>query len=71
MGVDFVYVKGSTLNTDGKAYPILTCGPLAYPSNRPITAVYMHSSGGKLLVTGSAQMFYDDYFELEENQKIM
>ena len=54
MGVDFVYVKGSTLNTDGKAYPILTCGPLAYPSNRPITAVYMHSSGGRLLVTGSA-----------------
>lgn len=54
LGVDFVYVKGSTLNTNNSAYPILTSGPLTYPSNRPISAVHMHSSGGKLLVCGSS-----------------
>jgi hypothetical protein len=38
--------------------------------NRPICAVYNSPSGGKLIVTGSVDMFADDYFEKEENQKI-
>ena len=66
-----MYVKGATLNVAPPAYPILTSGPLTYPSNRPITAVYMGKSGGKLLVSGSMEMFLDDYFELEQNHKIM
>ena len=71
MGADFVYVKGSTLNVNPPSYPILTSGPLTYPSNRPITAVHMGKGGGKLLVSGSIEMFSDDYFELEQNQKFM
>jgi intraflagellar transport protein 52 len=31
----------------------------------------MHPSGGKLVVAGSIEMFLDDYFESEENAKIM
>lgn len=64
MGVDFVYVKGCTLNVELPAYPILTSGPLTYPSNRPISAVHLGRGGGKLLVSGSIEMFMDDYFEL-------
>ena len=71
MGADFVYAKGATLNVALPAYPILTSGPLAYPSNRPVAAVHLNKSGGKLLVCGSTEMFVDDYFELEENSKIM
>ena len=70
-GVDFVYVNGASLNVVAPAYPILTSGPLTYPCNRPITAVYQHKNGGKLLVCGSISMFTDDYFDNEENAKLM
>ena len=53
MGADFVYAKGCTLNVALPAYPILTSGPLTYPSNRPVTAIHQNKSGGKLLVCGS------------------
>lgn len=71
MGADFVYVHGATLRVKGPSYPILTSGPLTYPSNKPICAVHTNKSGGKLMVCGSFSMFNDDYFECEENQKIM
>lgn len=64
MGADFVYAKGATLNVGLPGYPILTSGPLTYPSNRPVAAVHINKSGGKLLVCGSVEMFLDDYFEL-------
>ena len=62
MGVDFVYVNGSSMNVNHPSNPILTSGPLSYPCNRPIAAVYEHKSGGKLLVSGSIMMFSDDFF---------
>lgn len=71
MGADFVYVHGTTLSVKPPAYPILTSGPLTYPSNKPICAVHLNKSGGKLMVGGSFSMFNDDYFESEENQKVM
>lgn len=71
MGVDFVYVHGSTLTVKPPSYPILTSGPLTYPSNKPVCAVHLNKSGGSLMVFGSASMFNDDYFESEENHKIM
>lgn len=60
-----MYVKGSTLNVNVPSFPILTSGPLTYPSNRPIVAIHENKSGGKLLVAGSIEMFLDDYFENE------
>lgn len=71
MGADFVYVNGATLDVNLPSHPILSSGPLTYPCNRPITSVCQHRSGGKLLVCGSSNMFLDDYFESEENAKIM
>lgn len=62
-GVDFVFVKGATLTVNPPANAVLTSGPLTYPCNRPITALYQHQkSGGKLVVCGSISMFTDDYF---------
>jgi intraflagellar transport protein 52 len=62
MGADFVYANGSTLTVKTPSYPILTSGPLTYPSNKPVSAVHLNKSGGKLLVCGSINMFTDDYF---------
>jgi intraflagellar transport protein 52 len=50
------------LNINVPSYPILTSGPLTYPSNRPIVGVHINPSGGKLLVVGSIEMFLDDFF---------
>lgn len=44
---------------------------MTYPSNRPIAAIHENKSGGKLLVAGSMEMFLDEFFENEENSKIM
>lgn len=62
-GVDFVFVNGASLMVNPPANAILTSGPLTYPCNRPICALYQHQkSGGKLVVCGSISMFTDDYF---------
>jgi hypothetical protein len=63
-------VNGLTLTVNNPANAILSSGPLTYPSNKPIGAVFNHKSRGKLLVFGSNDMLTDDYFELEENQKL-
>ena len=69
-GCDFVYVSGATLKVGSTANAILSCGPLTYPSNKPIGAIYEKRGGGKLMVFGSVDSMMDDYFELEENSKI-
>lgn len=47
-------------------------GPVSYPSNRPVGAAYVHpKSNGKLVVMGSLEMFTDQYFDKEENGKVL
>ena len=47
---------------------ILGTGPISYPSNRPVSAIYVTKNGkGKLGVIGSYEMFSDEYFEKEDN----
>lgn len=67
-GLDFVYPSGATLSVQDPAIPILTSGPMSYPCDRPIMAAYQ--GAGKLLVVGSTEIFSDEYFEKEENQKL-
>jgi len=62
----FVYPYGATLNVQEPAFPILSSGPLSYPTGRPIGAIYQdQNSMGNLVVLGSYKMFTDDYFEKE------
>jgi intraflagellar transport protein 52 len=42
---------------------------MSYPQNKVLMAV-CQAGAGKLLVTGSCDMFTDDYFEKEDNSKI-
>jgi intraflagellar transport protein 52 len=39
-GLEFVFPYGATLNVQKPALPILSSGPISYPLNRPIAAVY-------------------------------
>ena len=71
-GLDFVYCYGSTLKCQSPSYPLLSTGPICYPTNRPVVAAYeCPSSGGRLLVTGSVRMFDDDFIDKEENVKVL
>jgi len=67
-GADFVFANGATLNVQKPAVPILLSGPISYPVNRPISAVYNKAGAGKIVVLGSVRMFDDDFYECEKNR---
>ncbi|CAD8187499.1 unnamed protein product [Paramecium pentaurelia] len=67
-GLDFVYPSGATLVVKEKAFPVLSTGPMSYPCERPIMAI--NADKGKLVVIGSTDIFNDEYFEKDDNQKI-
>lgn len=69
-GLKFVYPYGATLNVRKPAHPILSSGPISFPPNRPVAAMYMSAKRGKLFVVGSMKFFEDNFFENEDNQKI-
>jgi intraflagellar transport protein 52 len=67
----FVYPFGASMNVQKPAIPLLSSGTVSYPLNRPIAGVYQGTGkSGKVLATGSAQMFSDQYIDKEENGKI-
>lgn len=69
-GLKFVYPYGCTINVRKPALTILSTGPISFPANRPIAALYTSPRKGKLFVIGSMQFFSDEFFEKEDNQKI-
>jgi len=71
-GLTFLYPNGASLNVQKPAIPILSSGPISYPLNRPIAAVYTSKTRkGRLMVVGSYLMLSDNYLEKEENFKLM
>lgn len=69
-GLDFVYPYGATLNVQSPAIAILSSGPISYPLNRPIGAVYHKPSNGRLCVLGSILAFSDEFLEREKNKQL-
>jgi intraflagellar transport protein 52 len=70
-GLSFVYPYGCTLSVQKPGIPLLSSGPLAYPLNRPIAAIYTSKARkGRLMVLGSYQLLTDDFLEREENFKL-
>ena len=71
-GLSFLYPYGCTLNVQKPGIPLLSSGPLAYPLNRPVGALYTSKARkGRLAVLGACQMFSDDFIEKEENLKLL
>lgn len=69
-GLEFVFPYGATLNVQKPALPILSSGPISYPLNRPIAAVYNKAGAGRICVVGSVRMLDDDFFDLEKNKNV-
>lgn len=69
-GLKFVYPYGCTINVRKPSQTVLSSGPISFPANRPVGAMYTSAKKGKLFLMGSMQFFSDDFFEKEDNQKI-
>jgi len=69
-GLEFVFPYGATLNVQKPALPILSSGPISYPLDRPVAAVYNKARAGRICVVGSVRMFDDDFFESEKNRQV-
>jgi len=68
-GFKFVYPFGTSLTTKQPAIPILNTGSVCFPVNSYVFA-YIPKGSGNVFVLGSWQLFSDNYFDAEENQKI-
>merc|ERR1712176_70785 len=74
-GLEFVFPYGATLNAQKPALPVLSSGPISYPLNRPVAAVFpdpgtRRGRGGRLCVLGSVRMFDDEFLDSEKNKQI-
>ena len=70
-----MYPYGVSLNVQKPSVPIISSGPVSYPTNRPIAAVWESETAaeqgrGRLVVVGSAELFSDDWVDKEENSKL-
>lgn len=74
--ITFVYPYGASLNVQRPSIPLLSSGPISYPVNRPISAMWEQETTaagaqrGRLLTIGSVEMFGDDWLDKEENCKL-
>ena len=73
----FVYPYGASLNVQRPSIPLLSSGPVSYPMNRPLCAMWeaetVSEAGGqrgRLVVLGSTELFGDDWLDKEENGKL-
>jgi intraflagellar transport protein 52 len=75
--LSFVYPYGASLNVQRPSIPLLSSGPISYPMNRPVSAMWeaetVSGAGaqrGRLVVIGSVEIFGDDWLDKEENSKL-
>jgi intraflagellar transport protein 52 len=71
----FVYPYGVSLNVDKPSRALLSSGPISYPMNRPIAAVWeaetlQGEQRGRLVALGSVEIFGDEWIDKEENMKL-
>jgi intraflagellar transport protein 52 len=70
-GLEFVFPYGATLSVQKPALPILSSGPISYPLNRPVGAVYDRKGAGRICVLGSVRMLDDDFIDNEKNKQLV
>mmetsp|Transcript_7094 Transcript_7094/g.15914 ORF Transcript_7094/g.15914 Transcript_7094/m.15914 type:complete len:456 (-) Transcript_7094:447-1814(-) len=74
----FAYPYGASLAVQKPAFPILSSGQLAFPLNRPISALWQANgsrapgvSPGRICLVGSSYVFHDDWLDKDENSKLI
>ncbi|KAK9802962.1 hypothetical protein WJX72_012202 [[Myrmecia] bisecta] len=70
-GLSFVYPHGATLTVHKPAVAVLSSGSLAYPTRRPLGALWSKEGSGRLAVLGCAGMFDDKWLDKEDNGRLM
>lgn len=75
--LNFVFPYGSTISVQKPARSLLSSGPISYPMNRPIAAVWesetvseIGAQRGRIVLMGSVDIFGDEWFDKEENAKL-
>lgn len=64
------------MNVQRPSIPLLSTGPISYPMNRPIAAMWEAETAevgrqrGRMVVVGSVEIFGDDWIDKEENSKL-
>ena len=67
-----VYPYGASLDIEKGVSVIFNSGVIAYPNGRPLACcTTSKSKKGKLVVVGSEKFFEDEFFEKEENRKVI
>ena len=76
--VSFAYPYGCSIAVQKPAFPVLSSGPLAFPLNRPLCALWSGESprsgapnGGRLCLLGSSYVLHDDWVDKDENSKLI
>jgi intraflagellar transport protein 52 len=69
-GFRFLYPYGTALNIKAPAVPLLNSGTVCYPVSCVVLA-YAQKGKGRLFASGSWKMFADQYFDQEENGKLI
>ena len=75
----FAYPYGCSLLVQKPAFPVLTSGPLSFPLNRPVCALWSarspksptEGSPGRLCLLGSSYVVQDEWIDKEENSKLV
>lgn len=75
--LSFVFPYGASMNVQRPSIPLLSSGPISFPLNRPIAAMWEAESvsktgaqRGRLVAIGSVEIFSDDWLDKEENCKL-
>jgi len=73
----FAYPYGASLAVQKPAFPALSSGHLALPLNRPVCALWSGKARapgmppGRLCVLGSSYVLHDDWFDKDDNAKVV
>ena len=78
--LSFVYPNGVTMDIQPPAITILSSGPISFPGNRPIAAIWQDETKaftpeeklekGRIMVMGSSDSFSDMWLEKEDNSTL-
>lgn len=68
---NIVQPQGVTLASVKPSFVVMNSGPVSYPTNKPLCALYVpRNKQGRLCVIGSTKIFEDEYIDREENAKL-
>ncbi|KAK9856816.1 hypothetical protein WJX84_008304 [Apatococcus fuscideae] len=66
-GTAIIFPYGTSIRPQAPAFPIVSSGPLAFPTHHPVGAVWQKEGAGRVAVLGSHTMLADEWISREQN----